>query len=178
MERTESVVIQVAPQYENEKIAEMQMFGWNLHGRQEVHQQGEAYGRPSYLNSGNYVIKTTVHNYVKLHLVRSLTLPNVDQIRQIESEYFNLPFPSPVGFKLPGCFTAFFAFGLLVAAPVMMLGEGVLQGLGALAVYGVFVALGVYWLKNRIKKNKEAQVIRRHSTQRMEQLRAHLSTLT
>ena len=144
MERTESVVVQVAPQYENEKISEMQMFGWNLQGRQEVQQQGEAYGRPSYLDSGTYVIKTTVYNYVKLHFVRSLAFPNLDQIRQIEAEYFNLPFPPPVGFKLPGCFTAFFAVGVLVAAPMMMVGEGVLQGLGALAVYGAFVALGIY----------------------------------
>lgn len=36
MERTESTVIQVAPDYENDKIKEMEGFGWNLQGRQEV----------------------------------------------------------------------------------------------------------------------------------------------
>ena len=33
MEQTESVVVQVAPDYENMRIKEMEMFGWNLHGR-------------------------------------------------------------------------------------------------------------------------------------------------
>lgn len=44
MERTESIVVQVSPEYENAKIKEMEMFGWNLQGRQEIHEEGEAYG--------------------------------------------------------------------------------------------------------------------------------------
>ncbi len=81
--RTESVVVQVAPEYENQKIQEMQLFGWNLQGRQEIEQQGQAYGRPSYLAefTGTYVIKTTVYRFVKLHFVRSLNLPNLDRVR-------------------------------------------------------------------------------------------------
>lgn len=39
MERTESIVVQVAPDYENDRIKEMGMFGWNLQGRQEIHRE-------------------------------------------------------------------------------------------------------------------------------------------
>lgn len=94
MERTESLVVQVAPTFENEKIAEMETFGWNLQGRQEIHEAGDAYGAPSVF-SNTYVIKQRVSQYVKLHFVRSLTLPNLKEIRRIEEEYFNLPFPIP-----------------------------------------------------------------------------------
>src|SRR5229473_2282344 len=90
MERTESCVVQVAPSYENEKIKEMEEFAWNLQGRQEIHEQGEAFGRPSYLDSTTYLVKTTVNQYVKLHFVRSRDLPNGDKIRSLENEYFGL----------------------------------------------------------------------------------------
>ncbi len=95
MERTESFVVQVAPNYENEKIKEMETFGWNLQGRQEMHEEGDAYGSPSenLLGGSTYVIKTTVKHYVKLHFVRSLSLPNLDRIKPLEAEYFGLPFP-------------------------------------------------------------------------------------
>jgi hypothetical protein len=36
MEQIESVIIQVSPDFENNKIAEMRRFGWNLQSRQEV----------------------------------------------------------------------------------------------------------------------------------------------
>ena len=36
MEQTESVIIQVSPDFEDDKIAEMKRFGWNLQSRQEV----------------------------------------------------------------------------------------------------------------------------------------------
>lgn len=90
MERTESIVVQVSPEYENAKIKEMEMFGWNLQGRQEIHEEGEAYGRPSWLDKSEYVIKTKVYHYVKLHFVRSLSLPNLDKIQELENEYFGL----------------------------------------------------------------------------------------
>jgi hypothetical protein len=93
MERTESIVIQVAPAYENIKIKEMEKFGWNLHGRQEINAKGEAYSKPSYLDKSTYLIKIEVYNYVKLHFVRSLSLPNLDKIKEIENEYFSLHSP-------------------------------------------------------------------------------------
>ena len=94
MERTESIVVQVAPDYENVKIKEMEAFGWNLQGRQEIHKEGEAYGRPSYIDSSEYIIKTTVYHYVKLHFVRNLSLPNIERIKALEARYFGLPFPN------------------------------------------------------------------------------------
>jgi len=102
MERTESIVIQVTPAYENAKIKEMQLFGWNLQGRQEVHEEGDAYGRPSYLDRTTYLIKTKVYHYVKLHFVRSLSLPNLDKIRELENEYLSLPVPRFPSIVPPG----------------------------------------------------------------------------
>lgn len=93
MERTESTVIQVAPDYENAMIKEMEQFGWSLQGRQEIHQEGDAYGRPSLLG-GDYIITFKVHQYVKLHFIRSVNLPHLDQIRRLEKEYFNFPQPT------------------------------------------------------------------------------------
>lgn len=103
MEQTESVVVQVAPDYENIRIKEMEMFGWNLHGRQEMHEQGDAYGRPSYLSefTGTYLVKTSVSKYVKLHFVRSLTYPHRDRLQRLQDEYFGFEFPS-VSPLLPG----------------------------------------------------------------------------
>lgn len=176
MERTESVVVQVAPQYENEKISEMQMFGWNLQGRQEVHQEGDAYGRPSYLNSDNYVVKTKVSSYVKLHFIRSLNLRNLNEIQQIESEYHNLAIPAPKSYVVPGCLIAFFAFAIFGVTPVLMK-KSVSDGLFGLAVYVTFAALGVLWLVSRIRKNQEAKTIRQQSLQRIEELKARLRML-
>ena len=105
MARTESIVVQVAPDYENEKIQEMQLFGWNLQGRQEIHEEGDAYGRPSYISSDTYVVKTKVRKYVKLHFVRDLDLPNLEKIRNLETEYFNLPYPGTQSLLWPIIFT-------------------------------------------------------------------------
>ena len=109
MERTESIVVQVAPDYENAKIKEMEMFGWNLQGRQEIHEEGEAYGRPSYIDSSEYLIKTTVYHYVKLHFTRSLSLPNLERIKELEAQYFSLPFP-----KFPRLFPPGGIFGFIL----------------------------------------------------------------
>jgi len=168
MERTESTVVQVAPDYENSKIKEMEMFGWNLQGRQEIHEEGEAYGRPSYLSSSTYVVKTTVKHYVKLHFIRSLSLPNLDKIKQIESEYFSLPFPIPPSLKWP----------------VILLGIGILTLIGVLTgdknlIPGsiFFLAVGGFWLNSRIKKRKVAMEKCAQSARRMDELKSQLQAL-
>lgn len=102
MERTESIVVQVAPDYENVKIKEMESFGWNLHGRQEIHEKGDAYGRPSFIDRSEYIIKTKVYHYVKLHFTRSLSLPNLERIKALEAKYFSLPFPKFPRLAPPG----------------------------------------------------------------------------
>ncbi|MDI6759864.1 MAG: hypothetical protein QMD05_03470 [Candidatus Brocadiaceae bacterium] len=100
MERTESIVVQASPQYENNKSKEMELFGWNLQNRQEIHEKGDAYGRPSYISGNTYITKTTIKHYVKLHFVRGLSLPNLDKIKKIETEYLNLPFPPSISLVL------------------------------------------------------------------------------
>ncbi len=92
MEQTESKVVQVAPNYENNKIQEQQIFGWNLHGRQEMHEEGNTEGGPNLLGDG-YTVKTQVSTYVKLHFVRSMEMPNIGRIRELETEYNSLARP-------------------------------------------------------------------------------------
>jgi len=116
MERTESVVVAVSPDYENDKIKEMSVFGWNLQNRQEVIGHLREAEIPDSLAAAMFrgavegaTGTTTVEydHYVKLHFVRDASLPNLAKIRELEREYFALPvpvFPS----VFPGCF--FFAF--------------------------------------------------------------------
>lgn len=101
MERTESIVIQVAPDYENEKIRETELFGWNLQGRQELHEEGEAFAQRS-IWSDDYIIKTKVYNYVKLHFVRDLNLPNLKEIHKLEDQYYSLSVPKYPSLIPPG----------------------------------------------------------------------------
>ena len=104
MERTESKVVQVAPDFENNKIQEQQVFGWNVQGRQEIHEEGDTEGGVDFIGDG-FTIKTQVNKYVKLHLVRSMEEPHIAQIRELESEYNALERPQypallPGGFPL------------------------------------------------------------------------------
>ena len=94
MQRTESTVIQVAPDYENAMIKEMERFGWSLQSRQEIHEAGDAYTTENIF--GDYVTKRAISSYVKCHFSRSLSLPNLDKIRELESEYFGMPTPPPL----------------------------------------------------------------------------------
>jgi hypothetical protein len=55
MERTESIVIQVAPSYENTMIKEMEMSGWNLQSRQATHKEGESFGSTSTVSNFNVI---------------------------------------------------------------------------------------------------------------------------
>jgi len=180
-DRMESTVVQVAPSYENDKIQEMQMFGWNLQGRQEIHEEGnaETHGRPSYVSSNTYVVKTTttVKQYVKLHFTRSLNLPNLDQVKQIEAEYLSLPFPGPGSLVGPIVLMGLIGIGGVYPAFARM-GHNVARGLGELVFWGVFIALGYLWLTTRLKKRRQAAATCAKSAARMQELRAALSPLT
>lgn len=172
MERTESIIIQVSPNYENFKIKEMEMFGWNLQGRQEIHEQGDAYGSPSVF-SDTYVIKTRVSQYVKLHFIRSLSQPNLNQIRQIESEYFNLQFPNSPALTGPGCFTLFWVFGGCVGFIVLF--EKNAPPVLPVSILGI--AMGVLWIKSTLKKRNEFRRICEDSLERMNYLKGKVQTL-
>jgi hypothetical protein len=169
MERTESLVVQVAPSFEQDKIKEMETFGWNLQGRQEIHEEGDAYGRPSYIDSSTYVVKTTVKHYVKLHFVRAMSLPNLDRIRQIESEYNNLPFPRPPGLGWPIGLTAFFALGVIIGNPE--------DPVTARIVFAVLTALCGYWLSRRLRKRKNAIAVCQESAAKARQLLEQAASL-
>ena len=104
MERTESRVVQVAPNFENNKIQELELFGWNLQGRQEIHEEGDTEGGPDLIGDG-YTIKTRVDKYVKLHFIRGAETPNIRRIKELEAEYNALDRPDypalvPGGFPL------------------------------------------------------------------------------
>lgn len=167
--RTESVVVQVAPSFENDKITEMGMFGWNLQSRQEIHQEGDAYGRPSYLDSNTYVVKTTVHHYVKLHFVRNVTLPNLERIRQLETEYFGLAFPPPASLLWPIILTVIpIPGGLAMLADP--LGKQGSPGLFGLVIVAGWVFLAVRWINKRRTQNADAAQTRETSSKRANEI--------
>ncbi len=112
MQRTESTIVQVAPGYENLMTQTMEKFGWSLQGQQEVRETGDAYATRQ--DSGDYVIKTQVSQYVKLHFVRGLSLPNLDKIRRLESEYFGFLDPSFPKLFPPGGIAALILWGFLL----------------------------------------------------------------
>lgn len=176
MERTDSIVVQVAPSYENEKIKEMGAFGWNLQGRQEMREEGEAYGRPSYVSSNTYIIKTKVHHYVKLHFVRSFSMPDLQAIRQLESEYFNLQFPPSRSLVWPIIFTLFPLPGGvgMLADPFGRAGS---PGLLGLLIVGGWVFLGIRWIRSRRAQNEEAERIREASAKRAQEILAETDRL-
>lgn len=159
--RTESIVIQVAPNYENDKIKEMEMFGWDMHGRQEIHEEGDAYGRPSFISDSTYVTKTKVSHYVKLHFIRQHNLPNIDKIKQIESEYFSVPFPLPPS-TLSFIMSAFFIFCGLV---------GLVQfGTKLLGSTMLFLCGGGWWLFSNIKKQRKNRILREKGAEKQAEL--------
>jgi hypothetical protein len=175
VQRMESTVIQVSPDYENDKIQEMEMFGWALQGRQEIHEEGDAYGRPSLIDSSTYVVKTKVSHYVKLHFVRSLALPNLTEAKNLEAQYFNLPFLKVPGLGWPIGFTAFGIFGLIIYLAV--LNRPGSTAIGGVIFYAVWVALGLCWVKSRKKKRAAAEANNHASIARMQEIRGQVTSL-
>lgn len=190
MERTESKVIQVAPAHENSMIKENELFGWSLQGRQEMHVEGDT--RPDLSISGiigdwgsetrTYV--TEVKRYVKLHFSRSMNLPNLDGVRKIESEYYNLPFPNP---STPS--TKMTPLDILILLMWLVGGGGLLLifiGDFGLGLVFVLMAVGIFLganqldrkIKTRRKKEEEkCKQIRDQSRRRAEELLVQLKKL-
>jgi len=148
MERTESIVVEVSPAYENEKIKEMELFGWNLQGRQEI----MGHLREAETSDNLFVAMWRggaegatgkkyyeYDHYVKLHLVRSLSLSNIEKIKQIESKYFTLPFPQLPSLTGPIIMMGFFGIGIIGAFGMMSVNAG--SGLVMLILQGGMVAL-------------------------------------
>ncbi len=150
MERTESIVIQVSPPDENNKIKEMEMFGWSLQSRQEL---GETYLNPWFIGRG-YTMKQKI-SHVKLHFVRNLNLPNLNKIKEIESEYSSLIFPKPPAFGYY-ILCAFFSFwgGISLLDNLF---KGLRDPIGFLSSFlfsGAFAGFGI-WGFHQIKKKRQ-----------------------
>ena len=204
MKRTESRIIQAYPTYENDMIKEMERFGWSLQGRQEMRIEGDTspdVSIPALITDAigkTQTYKTEVERYVKLHFVRSLDLPNLDRVREIESEYFNLPFPSGPPPLPPINWFDFFGSDKDWLGSVCLMGIGatiIMMGLlpqeeawvGFLV--GVPVAsVGYLWFRHEsnkrkrrnseIEKEKENAIkIREESARRAEELLAELKAL-
>jgi len=153
MERTESKVVQVAPDYENDKIQEMEAFGWNLQGRQEIHQEGDAEGKPS-LTGSKYVITVKISHYVKLHFARSLSTPNLDRVRKLENEYFSMIFPEWPSLKGPAGLVVFAVLALIVV--IRTINDPQAPTGGMIVVALLFGGGGGAWLKSRLAKRAQA----------------------
>ena len=89
MARTESKSFQCHPNDEQEQIDLMQKFHWSLLSSQTIDKVD------SHLEQrGDDIYSvTTSEKYVKLTFSRDLDLPNLNEIKKLEAEYFGLPYP-------------------------------------------------------------------------------------
>jgi len=89
MGRTESKSFQCHPSDEQEQIDLMQKFHWSLIGSQDV----KTVDNHLETRGGElYQVRSSEH-YVKLTFSRDLELPNLNEIKKLEAEYFGLPYP-------------------------------------------------------------------------------------
>ncbi|MCL0046559.1 hypothetical protein M1N18_01075 [Dehalococcoidales bacterium] len=123
-------------------------------------------------------------HHVKLHFARSLALPNLDRVREIESEYFNLPFPLPTSRPTSalgklgdiagdiGCLL----FICLMCMPLFVigigyLGKGDISGLFAILFAIGLATPGLLFLRWTRKKRRKAEEARREEEERAWQIR-------
>ena len=184
MERTESVVVSVAPQYENEKIQEMGEFGWNLQGRQEVVGHLREAETPDSLGAAMFrgamegatsTVTVTYDHYVKLHFVRDLNMPNIARIRELEGEYRSLHVPASPSLKTAGCFTLFGAVGAVVFIATM--NDPHAPGAGGIVMFLIWTGLGILWLRSKLRKRADARVAAQKASARARELITEVSSL-
>ena len=89
MARTESISIQVHPNDEQKQINLMQQFHWSLLNSQEIKTIDNRLERRG---DTIYQVSKTEH-YVKLTFSRELDLPNLNEIKRLENDFFSLPIP-------------------------------------------------------------------------------------
>ncbi|NOU17728.1 MAG: hypothetical protein HOO91_09240 [Bacteroidales bacterium] len=145
MARTESFSIQVHPNDEQSQINLMQKFHWNLLNTQEIKV------KDSHLEQrGDSIYSvTTSEHYVKLAFTRELDLPNLDEVRKLENEYFSLENP-----KFPKLFPVSFWIFLILAF-----------------VYGTGVVIWlIYFFAYYQPKKKEADEINERKINRQNEI--------
>jgi hypothetical protein len=143
MERTESKVVQIAPAHENALIRDMEKFGYNLQSRQEIHETGDSLALPNLY--GGSTKHTKIRQYVKVHFVRSLEMKNLDQLRELESQYFGTELPSVKSWPL------------VVSAILTLGGLNALISHGNIFAFVIFGVPGGFWLYKSIQKRKVAK---------------------
>ncbi len=126
--RTESMTIQVHPSDEQAQINLMQRFHWSLLSTQEIKTIDNHLER-----RGDKIYQiTNSQHYVKLAFSRDVGLPNLNEIRRLEQEYFSLHLP-----KSPSAVSCLLLVGLGTA--FVLIGAAT-QSVPA----GFIVACGIY----------------------------------
>jgi len=175
MERTESFIIEMAPNYENAKIKQMEMFGWNLQGRQEIMGHLMEAKTPDSLfvamwrggmegATGKKYYE--YDHYVKLHFVRSLNLPNLSKIKNLETECSNLPYPETSAIK-----SFIWPLGLILVGLMSLTKPA---GVGAFLIAG---GGGGWWFYSKVKKRQENRAICEQSVKKHGELINQLESL-
>ncbi len=140
MERFESKVIRVSPSNENIRIGRMAIFGWSLQSRQDV---VEPVSASSTTDGDEIETDIQVTHHVALHFVRPLSLPHLEEIKQLEFEYFQLESSQPQRPQTEepaGCWSGLFGLGCIILAIVVLVGLD-----GWKKLWGIlFVAFGVF----------------------------------
>ncbi len=177
MERTESFIIEVAPDYENAKIKQMEMFSWNLQGRQEImghlmeaktpHSLFAAMWRGGMEGATGKKYYEYDH-YVKLHFVRSLNLSNLSEIKKLETECSNLPYP-----ELPAIKSFIWPLVLIFGG----LGSGLTNPAGGVGAFLIGGGGGGWWFYSKVKKRQENRAICEQSIKKHKELINQLESL-
>jgi len=140
MERFESKVIRVSPSKESIRIEEMAIFGWSLQSRQDV---VKPVGASSTITEGE--VETDIHSthHVALHFVRPLSLPHLEELKQLEFEYFHSSPPSPPrGAEGGGCLCLLFGLGCVISGIALLI-----EGDGWEKLWGLLIPFGVFFLR-------------------------------
>jgi len=89
--RTETIAVQVHPSDEQSQIDLMQQFHWSVLGTQEIKTLDNHLER-----RGDSIVQVTnTEHYVKLSFSRALELPNIKEVRRLETDFFAVRDPSP-----------------------------------------------------------------------------------
>jgi hypothetical protein len=181
--RTESFVASIAPEDENSKIQQMELFGWSLQGRQEIIGPLQRAAIPDSLLSAvgrgaweGATGRTTVSrdHYVKLHFVRDPQMEGIERLRALENEYFSLQFPAAKGIVWPVLFTLMPIPGGFAMIAGATTGQGSGPGLQGLIVVAGWMALGVVWIRNRIRSRHQARATTEASIRRAYEIEQQL----
>jgi zinc-ribbon domain len=183
--RSESVIVSVSPNFENECIKERELFGWNLQNRQEVvghlreAETPDGLGHALWRGAVEGMTNTKsleYDHYVKLHFVRGAGLPNLPRIKQLESEYFSLPSPTAKGIVWPILFSLMPIPSLFVALSDPSGKQGS-PGLALLPVAIGWILLGLYWVRARRRKQAAAASACAASLARAKEIRQEVTQM-